>query len=63
MKYPTLKELPQSPKNKTGWPWTEVSQCLDSTKISKAVGWMDAIPLEEGLKKTWDWWKEHWEKL
>lgn len=31
---------------------------LDSTKAKKALGWEPAIPLEEGLKKTIDFWRK-----
>lgn len=31
----------------------------DTTKARQALGWRPVISLPEGLKQTWQWWKQH----
>ena len=32
---------------------------LDTAKISRELGWRPAVPLEEGLARTVDWYAQH----
>ncbi|MEM5804837.1 MAG: GDP-mannose 4,6-dehydratase, partial [Candidatus Aenigmatarchaeota archaeon] len=36
-----------------------IRQYLDSTKAKKMLGWEAKVPLEEGLKKTIEWYKNY----
>ena len=38
-------------------PHIQTSLCLDISKAGKLFGWMPKISLEEGIKKTMDWYK------
>lgn len=33
---------------------------LDNRSAAEAFGWAPRIPLEEGLRMTWDWHRQHW---
>ena len=44
----------------TGNPDGEIDrQYVDPTKLRKTCGWAPAVPLEEGLGRTLDWYREH----
>lgn len=43
-----------------GVPHGEIDrQWLDSTKLRELTGWRPEVPLEEGLRRTIDWYREH----
>ena len=43
-----------------GVPHGEIDrQWLDSTKLRQLTGWRPEVPLEEGLSRTIDWYREH----
>jgi CDP-glucose 4,6-dehydratase len=43
-----------------GVPHGEIDrQWLDSTKLRRLTGWRPEVPLEEGLRRTIDWYREH----
>jgi len=33
-------------------------RCPDITKAGETLGWSPRVPLEEGLRRTWDWYKD-----
>ena len=35
-------------------------QYLSSEKAKRILGWMPSYNLEEGIKKTIEWYKHHW---
>ena len=44
----------------TGTPPGEIDrQCVDSSKLRAATGWEPAVDLEEGLRRTIAWYREH----
>jgi CDP-glucose 4,6-dehydratase len=44
----------------TGNPAGEIDrQYVDPTKIREVVGWEPQVELEEGLRRTIDWYREH----
>jgi CDP-glucose 4,6-dehydratase len=44
----------------TGTPAGEITrQRVDSTKLRAMSGWAPQISLEEGLRRTVDWYREH----
>jgi GDP-L-fucose synthase len=34
-------------------------RCLDVTRAHEQLGWKAAVPFEEGLRRTIDWWRSH----
>jgi nucleoside-diphosphate-sugar epimerase len=34
-------------------------QYVDPTKLREVCGWEPSVPLEEGLRRTIDWYREH----
>lgn len=48
----------------TGVPLGEIeNQFSNSDKIYRVIKWVPTISLEDGLQKTWDWWKSNWNIL
>jgi CDP-glucose 4,6-dehydratase len=48
----------------TGTPKGEIDrQYVDSTKLRDLTGWRPEVELEEGLRRTVDWYREHPEAL
>jgi nucleoside-diphosphate-sugar epimerase len=44
----------------SGSPVGEIDrQCVDAAKIRAVVGWEPRIGLEEGLRRTIEWYREH----
>jgi nucleoside-diphosphate-sugar epimerase len=44
----------------TGNPAGEIGrQYVDATKIRDALGWEPSVDLEEGLRRTIEWYREH----
>ena len=35
-------------------------RCPDLTKLRKLTGFEPAVPLEEGVRRTFDWYRENW---
>lgn len=43
-----------------GVPHGEIDrQYLDATAIREELGWEPRVELEEGLRRTWDWYRRH----
>ena len=40
-----------------------IYKCLDTSKAQIMLGWKVTINLEDGLKRTIDWYKKYWSKL
>jgi nucleoside-diphosphate-sugar epimerase len=36
---------------------------LDTKKAKEALGWELETPLEEGLRETFAWYREYWDRL
>ena len=48
----------------TGTPAGEITrQWVDSSKLRTASGWTPAVSLEDGLRRTVDWYRKHWAHL
>jgi CDP-glucose 4,6-dehydratase len=44
----------------TGSPEGEISrQCVDSSRLHDLTGWSPRVPLEDGLRRTVEWYREH----
>jgi len=46
-------ELVWDPSKPDGQP----RRCLDTSRAQKLLGWKAAMPFEEGLRKTIEWWR------
>ena len=46
-------------KKNTSAPYIDFNLILDSKKANNELGWVPSISLEQGLKKTIDWWKSN----
>jgi nucleoside-diphosphate-sugar epimerase len=66
----TIQNLAEKMFNIEGWkpekldvldslPGSVKRRCADITKIQKLTGWEPAVSLEEGLKKTMEWYRTH----
>ena len=42
---------------------TIISKCLDNTKITQLTNWTPKTSPEDGIRKSIDWYREHWKQL